>query len=154
MSKASPPTARSVASLTPNITPRQSTNGGSDAPDEVAQYRTQEAIDGTEVGSSLSIPLTVENRIIGMLSLFDEVIGTFDTDMLKLTTMIADYAAVALENTESANRGRLAASARPGKTRPGKTKSLSAIPASPQTASVNAGPFNYVPVAIIRVGYF
>lgn len=75
-----------------------------DAPDEVAQYRTQEAIEGTEVGSSLSIPLTVENRIIGMLSLFDELIGTFDTDMLKLTTMIADYAAVALENVRLRER--------------------------------------------------
>jgi two-component system phosphate regulon sensor histidine kinase PhoR len=75
-----------------------------DAPDEVAQYRTQEAIECTEVGSSLSIPLTVENRIIGLLSLFDELIGTFDTDMLKLTTMIADYAAVALENVRLRER--------------------------------------------------
>ena len=69
-----------------------------DAPDEVAQFRTQEAIDGTEIGSCLNVPLTIENRIIGILSLFDELVGTFDSDLLKLTTMIADYAALALEN--------------------------------------------------------
>ena len=33
-----------------------------------------------------------------MLSLFDEKTDTFDTNLLQLTTMIADYAAVALEN--------------------------------------------------------
>ncbi|GAC1559274.1 MAG: ATP-binding protein [Ktedonobacteraceae bacterium] len=69
-----------------------------DAPDEVAQFRTQEAIDETEIGSCLNIPLTIENRIIGILSLFDELVGTFDSNLLKLTTMIADYAAFALEN--------------------------------------------------------
>ena len=69
-----------------------------DAPDEVAQFRTQEAIEGTEILSFLSIPLTIENRIIGILSLFDELVGTFDSNLLKLTTMIADYAAFALEN--------------------------------------------------------
>jgi two-component system phosphate regulon sensor histidine kinase PhoR len=75
-----------------------------DAPDEVAQYRTQEAIEATEVGSSLNIPLTVNNRIIGILSLFDELIGTFDTDLLKMTSVIADYAAVALENVRLRER--------------------------------------------------
>ena len=69
-----------------------------DAPDEVAQYRTQEAIEGTEILSCLNIPLTIENRIIGILSLFDELVGTFDSNLLKLTTMVADYAAFALEN--------------------------------------------------------
>jgi PAS domain S-box-containing protein len=75
-----------------------------DAPDEVAQFRTQEAIECTEIGSVLNIPLTVENRIIGMLSLFDELIGTFDSEMLRLTTMIADYAAVALDNVHLRER--------------------------------------------------
>lgn len=51
-----------------------------------------------EIGSCLNIPLTVEDRIIGLLSLFDTQIGTFDTERLKFTTIIADYAAVALEN--------------------------------------------------------
>lgn len=53
---------------------------------------------GSEIGSFLNIPLTVENRIIGMLSLFDEKLGTFDTDLFQMTAMIADYAAIALEN--------------------------------------------------------
>ncbi len=77
-----------------------------DAPDEVAQYRTQEAIACTEIGSHWSLPLTVENRIIGILSLFDEVIGTFDADpsMLRITAMIADYAAVALDNARLRER--------------------------------------------------
>lgn len=75
-----------------------------DAPDEVAQYRTQEAIASTEIGSSLNIPLTVDNRIIGMLSLFDELIGTFDTKLLAMTGMIADYAAVALDNASLRER--------------------------------------------------
>lgn len=75
-----------------------------DAPDEVAQYRTQEAIEATEVGSSINIPLTVNNRIIGILSLFDELIGTFDTELLKMTAIIADYAAVALETVRLRER--------------------------------------------------
>jgi two-component system phosphate regulon sensor histidine kinase PhoR len=69
-----------------------------DAPDEVAQFRTEEAIETTDMGSYLNVPLIVENRIIGILTLFDELVGTFDSNLLKLTTMIADYAAVALEN--------------------------------------------------------
>jgi two-component system phosphate regulon sensor histidine kinase PhoR len=59
---------------------------------------------GVEIGSCLNIPLTVENRIIGLLSLFDEQVGTFDTNLLQLTTMIADYAAVALENVRLRER--------------------------------------------------
>ncbi|GAC1469174.1 MAG: hypothetical protein PVS3B1_23730 [Ktedonobacteraceae bacterium] len=69
-----------------------------DAPDELAQNRIEGDIAEPEIGSCLNIPLTVENRIIGMLSLFDEKMGTFDANSLQLTTMIADYAAVALEN--------------------------------------------------------
>ena len=75
-----------------------------DAPDQVAQFRTQEAIEGTEILSCLNIPLTIENRIIGILSLFDELVGTFDSNLLKLTTMIADYAAFALENVRLRER--------------------------------------------------
>src|SRR6266487_1476917 len=75
-----------------------------DAPDELSITQEQDMIGGTEIGSFLNIPLTVENRIIGMLSLFDERVGTFDTDLLKLTTMIADYAAVALENVRLRER--------------------------------------------------
>ena len=71
-----------------------------DAPDELAQMHThtQGNVGGSQIGSCLNIPMTVESRIIGMLSLFDEKPGTFDTNLLQLTTMIADYAAVALEN--------------------------------------------------------
>jgi signal transduction histidine kinase len=69
-----------------------------DAPDELAKSRSEPELTGNEIGSCLNIPLTVENRIIGLLSLFDERAGTFDTNLLQLTTMIADYAAVALEN--------------------------------------------------------
>jgi signal transduction histidine kinase len=69
-----------------------------DAPDELALPHMQEGWGGGEIGSSLHIPLTVENRIMGMLSLFDERRDTFNTNLLQLTTMIADYAAVALEN--------------------------------------------------------
>ena len=69
-----------------------------DAPDELALTRIEGDIAEAEIGSGLNIPLTVENRIIGMLSLFDEKVGTFDANLLQLTTMIADYAAVALEN--------------------------------------------------------
>src|SRR5436305_509481 len=69
-----------------------------DAPDELSSWQHKDVVGANEIGSCLNIPLTVENRIVGMLSLFDEHIGTFDTELLKLTTMIADYAAVALEN--------------------------------------------------------
>ena len=75
-----------------------------DAPDELSTVPVQDAVGGSEIGSCLNIPLTVENRIVGMLSLFDEHVGTFDTELLKLTTMIADYAAVALENVRLRER--------------------------------------------------
>src|SRR5436305_11449439 len=75
-----------------------------DAPDELSTVQAQNAVGGSEIGSCLNIPLTVENRIVGMLSLFDEHVGTFDTELLKLTTMIADYAAVALENVRLRER--------------------------------------------------
>jgi hypothetical protein len=65
------------------------------------------------------------------------------------TTTNRLFAAFARENTESANLGFLAASARPA-----KTKLLSAISVSPQGALANAGSFDYVPVAIIRLSYF
>jgi two-component system phosphate regulon sensor histidine kinase PhoR len=69
-----------------------------DAPDELAQNRSREGIAETQIGSCLHVPLTVENKIIGLLSLFDEKEQAFDRDLLQVTTMIADYAAVALEN--------------------------------------------------------
>ena len=75
-----------------------------DAPDELALPQMQEGWGGGEIGSSLHIPLTVENRIMGMLSLFDERPDTFNTNLLQLTTMIADYAAVALENVRLRER--------------------------------------------------
>jgi signal transduction histidine kinase len=75
-----------------------------DAPDELALPQMQEGWGGGEIGSSLHIPLTVENRIMGMLSLFDERRDTFNTNLLQLTTMIADYAAVALENVRLRER--------------------------------------------------
>jgi signal transduction histidine kinase len=75
-----------------------------DAPDDLAQTRQHDQNLSNEIGSCLNIPLTVENRIIGLLSLFDERRGSFDTDLLQLTTMIADYAAVALENVRLRER--------------------------------------------------
>ena len=75
-----------------------------DAPDDLSTSREQDVVSGDEIGAGLNIPLTVENRIVGMLSLFDEQAGTFDTELLKLTTMIADYAAVALENVRLRER--------------------------------------------------
>lgn len=75
-----------------------------DAPDDLSTAPVQDTVGSSEIGSCLNIPLTVENRIVGMLSLFDEHIGTFDTELLKLTTMIADYAAVALENVRLRER--------------------------------------------------
>ena len=75
-----------------------------DAPDELSTVLRSDEVGGSKIGSFLNIPLTVESRIIGMLSLFDERSEAFDTDHLKLTTMIADYAAVALENVRLRER--------------------------------------------------
>src|SRR5579859_5315850 len=75
-----------------------------DAPDDLAPSYTGTPSGATGIGDFLNIPLTVENRIIGILSLFDEHEGTFDTELLQLTTMIADYAAVALENVRLRER--------------------------------------------------
>ena len=69
-----------------------------DAPDEFAQLHSSTLVGDTEVGDYLNIPLTVENLIICLLSLFDAHPGTFDAEQLQMITMIADYAAVALEN--------------------------------------------------------
>ncbi len=76
-----------------------------DAPDELALLDAAPGT-ATDIGDCLNIPLTVENRIIGMLSLFDEREGAFDADLLQVTTMIADYAAVALENVRLRERER------------------------------------------------
>ena len=75
-----------------------------DAPDDLAPFQMQSRTSGMGIGDFLNIPLTVENRIIGMVSLFDESEGAFDTELLQLTTMIADYAAVALENVRLRER--------------------------------------------------
>jgi two-component system phosphate regulon sensor histidine kinase PhoR len=75
-----------------------------DAPDELAPPETAPQTAPISVGDFLNIPLTVENRIIGILSLFDEREGAFDAELLQLTTMIADYAAVALENVRLRER--------------------------------------------------
>ncbi len=75
-----------------------------DAPDELAPPETAPQTTPTSIGDFLNIPLTVENRIIGILSLFDEHEGAFDAELLQLTTMIADYAAVALENVRLRER--------------------------------------------------
>jgi two-component system phosphate regulon sensor histidine kinase PhoR len=77
-----------------------------DAPDDLASPSSEIPSVATKIGDFLNIPLTVESRIIGILSLFDEHEGTFDTDLLQLTTMIADYAAVALENVRLRERER------------------------------------------------
>src|SRR6202162_2087936 len=77
-----------------------------DAPDDLASPSGEFPSVATKIGDFLNIPLTVESRIIGILSLFDEHEGTFDTDLLQLTTMIADYAAVALENVRLRERER------------------------------------------------
>lgn len=89
----------------PPTTPEQlASTAYFDAPDELAYNRADGATGSATIGSYLNIPLTVENRIIGMLSLFDEKEGTFDTDLLQFTAMIADYAAVALENVRLRER--------------------------------------------------
>lgn len=96
--------AASVIDFLPVSVKELATASYLDAPDELSASLEQDAVSGDVIGSCLNIPLTVENRISGMLSLFDEQVGTFDTDSLKLTTMIADYAAVALENVRLRER--------------------------------------------------
>jgi two-component system phosphate regulon sensor histidine kinase PhoR len=91
----------------PGVTPQElAVVADLDAPDELAPSSTDTPSGATEIGDFLNIPLTVENRIIGMLSLFDEREGSFDIELLQLTTMIADYAAVALENVRLRERER------------------------------------------------
>lgn len=75
-----------------------------DAPDELIPPAGVSPLAPTSIGDFLHIPLTVENRIIGILSLFDEREGAFDAELLQLTTMIGDYAAVALENVRLRER--------------------------------------------------
>jgi two-component system phosphate regulon sensor histidine kinase PhoR len=75
-----------------------------DAPDELVPPASVPPPSPTSIGDFLHIPLTVENRIIGILSLFDEREGAFDAELLQLTTMIGDYAAVALENVRLRER--------------------------------------------------
>jgi len=75
-----------------------------DAPDDLTPLASGSQSVPTHIRDYLNIPLTVENRIIGILSLFDEHEQAFDTQLLKLTTMIADYAAVALENVRLRER--------------------------------------------------
>jgi two-component system phosphate regulon sensor histidine kinase PhoR len=96
--------AASALNFSPIDAEQLAHNAYYDAPDDLAQNRRQGEIAETQIGSCLHIPLTVENKIIGMLSLFDEKEHAFDRDLLQLTTMIADYAAVALENVRLRER--------------------------------------------------
>src|SRR5579875_3205183 len=83
----------------PHVTPQELADAAYlDAPEELIPPESTETPGGAEVGSCLNIPLTVEDRIIGLLSLFDTQMGTFDTERLRFTSIIADYAAIALEN--------------------------------------------------------
>ncbi len=75
-----------------------------DAPDDLTPREAAPQPPPTTIGDFLNIPLTVDNRIIGILSLFDAREQAFDTNLLQLTTMIADYAAVALENVRLRER--------------------------------------------------
>jgi PAS domain S-box-containing protein len=89
----------------PPVTTQQLTHTAYfDAPDDIATARDQSFTADEVVGSCLSIPLIVENHIIGLLSLFDQREDTFNTNVLQLTAMIADYAAVALENVRLRER--------------------------------------------------
>jgi two-component system phosphate regulon sensor histidine kinase PhoR len=69
-----------------------------DAPDDLALMDQPTVIGGAAMGDFLHMPLAVEDRIIGLLSLFHERENVFDIELLQLTRMIADYAAIALEN--------------------------------------------------------
>lgn len=75
-----------------------------DAPDDLMPLHNVPQNAPTTIGDFLNIPLTVDNRIIGILSLFDEREHAFDKELLQLTTMIADYAAVALDNVRLRER--------------------------------------------------
>lgn len=89
----------------PNIDPEDLASAAYlDAPDELIPYEPVPQPAPTTIGDFINIPLTVESRIIGILSLFDEREQIFDTELLQLTTMIADYAAVALENVRLRER--------------------------------------------------
>ncbi|HEU5383935.1 MAG TPA: ATP-binding protein [Ktedonobacteraceae bacterium] len=89
----------------PNIDPEDLASAAyQDAPDELIPYEPVPQPAPTTIGDFINIPLTVESRIIGILSLFDEREQIFDTELLQLTTMIADYAAVALENVRLRER--------------------------------------------------
>ncbi len=83
----------------PNVTPEElAVAAYLDAPDDLALMEPQPSIGSSEIGDFLHLPLAVEDRIIGLLSLFHEREGVFDTQLLQLTRIIADYAAIALEN--------------------------------------------------------
>nr|BBH95467.1 hypothetical protein KTA_36660 [Thermogemmatispora argillosa] len=83
----------------PSVTPEElAVAAYLDAPDDLALMEPQSPLGGSEIGDFLHLPLAVEDRIIGLLSLFHEREGVFDTQLLQLTRIIADYAAIALEN--------------------------------------------------------
>lgn len=75
-----------------------------DAPDDLTPLDRTAQNAPTTIGDFLNIPLEVDNRVIGILSLFDEREHAFDTKLLQLTKMIAEYAAVALENVRLRER--------------------------------------------------
>jgi two-component system phosphate regulon sensor histidine kinase PhoR len=83
----------------PKVTPEElAVAAYFDAPDDLALMELQPPLGSSEIGDFLHLPLAVEDRIIGLLSLFHEREGVFDTQLLQLTRIIADYAAIALEN--------------------------------------------------------
>jgi len=57
-------------------------------------------------GRVLSVPLKTQGRILGVLSLSDEAPGTFDEDEIRVATLFAEQAAVAIHNARLLDESR------------------------------------------------
>ncbi|HEX9923294.1 MAG TPA: GAF domain-containing protein [Anaerolineae bacterium] len=69
----------------------------------VNEYREWEGraeiLSGAHVGRILGAPLTLGDRVIGVLTVFDEQIGTFTDDEVQLLSLFAAQAATAIEKS-------------------------------------------------------
>jgi diguanylate cyclase (GGDEF)-like protein len=66
--------------------------------DLAARFAPRSSLFEDATGSAMAVPLLVENRVVGVLSVRSDLAGAFDDHRLAFLTTIAQQAAVAIEN--------------------------------------------------------
>ncbi|MDP8234081.1 MAG: ANTAR domain-containing protein [Candidatus Saelkia tenebricola] len=72
------------------------------------KYKEKKLAKKEKLVSMLSVPMMVKNRVIGVINLYTTTLHKFTKSEMALVSMVADQAAVAIENTELFVRAQIA----------------------------------------------